>query len=351
MSILGSAFDCLKFCCGSPEKCDAVCRRNPDQFISRLREVDGFDLASIARFSKLELPTLPNTIPLIYHGNRRTNQCRCEAVALPLYRLYDRRTGNARFTNRDQLAAAFGFHPSAKIVLTGVHQDRSVESWWRLANSRLIADLRALGIALVTTPNYSLFVDVPRWDNLHAIKRIALSWEQLMSFGIPAAIHLNARTDEDYRRYTDFIATREEIDWVSFEFGTGAGWPGRIDWHVEHLCLLATSVRRPLSIIVRGGIGVLRDLRSAFAAATLIDTTSFTKTLYRQRGILSDGKLEWISSRTEPAAVLDSLLTHNITVFDSYIQSVLAMENPTSSASSGVAPHGGTEAHAASSLH
>jgi hypothetical protein len=54
-----------------------------------------------------------------------------------------------------------------------------------------------LEIALVTTPNFSLFTNVPRPDNLHAIKRIGLSWAELVAGGVPAALHINARTDYD----------------------------------------------------------------------------------------------------------------------------------------------------------
>lgn len=32
--------------------------------------------------------------------------------------------------------------------------------------------LRSIGVEMVTTPNFSLFVDGPRWDDLHSIKRI-----------------------------------------------------------------------------------------------------------------------------------------------------------------------------------
>jgi hypothetical protein len=39
----------------------------------------------------------------------------------------------------------------------------------------ILAALVKLGIALVTSPNYSVLTDVPRTDNLHAMKRGARS--------------------------------------------------------------------------------------------------------------------------------------------------------------------------------
>ena len=48
-----------------------------------------------------------------------------------------------------------------------------------LCRSALImSTLRDLGIALVSVPNFSLFLNVPRPDNLHSMKRIALGWAE-----------------------------------------------------------------------------------------------------------------------------------------------------------------------------
>src|SRR5207249_4165551 len=51
----------------------------------------------------------------------------------------------------------------------------------------------------------SMFLDVPRWDNLHNMKRIALCWSELVSRGLPTSLHLNARTDRDWERWIEFI--------------------------------------------------------------------------------------------------------------------------------------------------
>lgn len=53
---------------------------------------------------------------------------------------------------------------------------------------------------MVTTPNYSLSIDQPRWDDLHSLKRIAIVHEEFLNEGLPAALHVNARTDKDWER-------------------------------------------------------------------------------------------------------------------------------------------------------
>lgn len=126
-------------------------------------------------------------------------------------------------------------------------------------------------------------------------------------------MHLNARTDNDYRRWAKFIAERDEVTIVAFEFGTGAGYEGRIDWHVDRLCALADGVGRPLTLVLRGGVPALARLRARFAQVVLIDTDAFARTLKRRRAeVAADGRLRWPRVTTEKGAPLDELLAHNI---------------------------------------
>lgn len=176
LSIAGAAFDCTDLCCSEPESCDKVCRCNPD-FSDRVREVDGFALEAMSRTPILAPPSLPRVVPVLFHGNRRTGGLAYAVVALPFFRVLDRHGGTPRFATRQALLAAFGIAPGTPIVLTGIDRDAPLERWWGLGEARRRAAIRALlavGAVLATTPNYSLFVDVPRWDDLHAMKRIAI---------------------------------------------------------------------------------------------------------------------------------------------------------------------------------
>ena len=60
-----------------------------------------------------------------------------------------------------------------------------------------------------------------------------------------------------------FVRERPEVEIVAFEFGTGAGAPSRIDWHVDRLCKIADAAGRPLTLVVRGGAQVLQRLQAA----------------------------------------------------------------------------------------
>jgi hypothetical protein len=96
-----------------------------------------------------------------------------------------------------------------------------------------------------------LFVDVPRHVDLQAIKRIGLvHWEFLVE-GLSCALHVNGRSETDFRRWGAYVRARSEPaerSAASFIF----------DWLVN----VAVGAGRPLELIVRGAIDALPRLWS-----------------------------------------------------------------------------------------
>lgn len=317
LNLRRALFDCLDLCCHNPEDCDAVCRRKPEEFAQRVREVGGFSLENVPRAPRLETPQLPTLVPMLFHGSRRVTPFSGPAVCLPLYSVIRRQNGSGLYESPAALAAKFAITPGASIILSGTDTDPPLERWWSLGVERreAIRALRGLGIALVTTPNYSLFTDQPRWDDLHSMKRIALVHEEFVKEGVSAALHLNARTERDWTRWATYIAAREEVTHVAFEFATGAGWAGRDTWHADQLARLAVTVGRPLHLVVRGGTNVLPTLVAAFANITVLETSTFIKSMKRQSASLADsGAVNWRPSPTAPGAPVDQLLLDNWSV-------------------------------------
>lgn len=310
-----SIFDCNDLCsCEDRTKCDMVCRNKPEEFFERLMEVDGFDLATVPRVAPVALAALPDFVPLIGHKYSRTKKLVEPVVAVPLYELFHMGTGEPHVRTRSELAERFRISTDTKVVVTGVDRDAKVEAWWAFADrERAIQTLRNLGIALVTAPNYSLFTNVPRPDNLHGMKRIALSWAEVMGLGVAAALHLNARTDHDYARWTKFVAERPEVTMVAFEFATGAGYSERLEWHVDRLCALATAAGHELTLIVRGGVRAITRLQANFRQVILIETDPFSRALKRRRAMITEsGRLRWTRMLTPKGESIDDLLAHNI---------------------------------------
>lgn len=327
LEVEANVFDCTDFCrCKDRSTCDTVCPNNPISLVARLQEISGLKLDNVPRAPQLTLQPLPASIPLISHGSLREAPLTSPAVALPLAQMIDFAAGQVKFATREALLHEFHLRTDVRIVLTGTDRDKYLERWWALADREsVIDDLMKLGIVLITAPNFSLFNDVPRLDNLYNVKRIALTWSEIQTGGLPCALHLNARTDHDWYRWTRFLAGHTEIDALAVEFGTGAGYETRISWHVKQLIQLAENLGRPLRLIVRGGVQVLPALSQTFSSVTLIDSRPFFKTVRRQRAVLVDGRLRWQKAPTEPGAPLDELLQYNIAIIERALAEPIAV--------------------------
>jgi len=222
-----------------------------------------------------------------------------------------------KFCTKKDLACSFGFDPSAKLVISGVGRDRVIEYYW---THRKAADLpnqlAQLKPALITVPNYSLFIGVPREDNLYSMKRIAICWDELARSSIPTSLHVNARTDHDWERWTEFVGERDEIQSIAYEFATGPACLERGKWHTEKLIRLANEVGRNLQIVLRGGYLYLKEISEAFTEVVFIDTTSYVKTMKRKRLDWKPGQRKhWRSAKTQNGEPVDELLQENTEIF------------------------------------
>jgi hypothetical protein len=189
--------------------------------------------------------------------------------------------------------------------------------------------MRRVGIDLVTTPNFSVVLDQPRTDDMHAMKRILITFDEFTRGGIACALHPNGRTDRDFERWTAEIAARTEVKTLSYEFITGPGRKARQRWHLDRLGDLAAAAGRDLDIVVRGDPDVIGFLRKHFRKVIYIETTAFMKTLKRQRAErVGNDSLRWISNPTGTGEALDSLFSHNLHERISLLRSVYYAGQP-----------------------
>lgn len=315
-------FDCMGFCrCNGTSsdysQCQFVCRQNVEDYVNRYIEVRGWGFDNIPRSAPLAYSRLPLVVPLLYGSSCRHGVLNAKAVALPLEKLFDHSNGRLKFSRKEDVARSFGFDASAKLLISGVGQDRVIEYYWshRLA-AEIPEQLSLLQPALVTVPNYSLFLGVPREDNLYSMKRIAICWDELVRSEVPASLHVNARTDRDWERWTEFIGERDEVWSIAYEFATGPACQERGKWHAQKLVKLAGEVGRDLQIILRGGYYYLREISQAFSETVFIDTSSYVKTMKRRRLDWTPGeKKHWRSAMTASGEPLDTLLQRNADTF------------------------------------
>ncbi|WP_281821357.1 hypothetical protein [Sphingobium sp. BS19] len=313
-TIDGASFSCLDHCCGSPATCQIVC---PDAYIyaDRVREVKGLPLDT-PRGPLLPVDLLPSYVPMFFHGSALEKTVDAPTIAIPLYRFFDR-NGDCRFEDAQSVREAFKLEATTRILLSGVAQDREVEKWWRLeqlGRIKAIGNLRRLGITMVTTPNFSLIVDRPRWDDLHSMRRIVLAYHELVSEGQPAALHVNGRTETDFARWGDYISDHPEVTHIAYEFTTGARNPSRMMQHTRWLAELSQASSRRLGLLLRGG-SLVSGLLSENFDVSFIDSSPFEKAQHRQIAFLDEqGQRRWDDRRTTTGQPVDELLEENIRV-------------------------------------
>lgn len=324
-------FDCDDRCCRSPSTCVRVCRRKPYEFVHRVREINGFDLGNALPAPVLACSSLPGVAHMMFHGGGRSEFQTSGCIALPLHALIERSSGACRFQGADDLRQRFRLGREVQIIVSGTDQDGPLERWWSFGEEVRLKTLRQLAnfeLALSTTPNFSMFVDGPRWDDLHAMKRIAIMHSEFQRAGMVTALHVNCRTSADAARWTKYIEARPEITHLAYEFATGPGRAQRRALHAAWLSGMAEQVSRPLTLVVRGGKEVWSLLAYSFAKLIVIDTTSFMKTMHRQRAESSGSGLTWLPFPTLHGAPLDELWDHNTSLERAYVERIVGPGTP-----------------------
>jgi hypothetical protein len=169
-----------------------------------------------------------------------------------------------------------------------------------------------------------MFTDEVRYNDLHAMKRIGMTWQEIVAAGMAGAYHLNGRTPHDYQRLANFMAERPEVTDVAFEFKTGAAWRKRVGFHLSELAQFPGRVARPLHLVMIGGINSIPALAPTYDRVTYIDTSAFMNSIHRQRLYFGkDGKLKKISELTLTGQPIDDLLVENIATMRRRIETLV----------------------------
>jgi hypothetical protein len=314
---------CYDDCCGSPGNCQIMCPHN-SLFLPMVREINGFPLQNVEHVEPKPSLPMPVYVPVLYHRSNRPIPLDIAAAAVPFHKLYDKRDGRLRFKSPAELRQAFGISESARIILIGSGRDQPLENWWGLSGTRksVLAGIKDLDVDMVTSPNYSLFTDVPRHDNMRNMKRIIIAWNEILAAGIPAGLHLNARAVKDYGRYLAFIEARSEVTDVAFEFRTV--WPQRRSFHAWHLARIGRSVARPLTLTMVGGLPLITSLAPAFNRVTYIDSHAFMTATHRQRVVEgNDGSLDKVTAHTPLGEPIHELVGENIRIMRAYVSRLI----------------------------
>ena len=313
---------CLEDCCGGKADCNRVCPVRARSYYEALEEIGGFAFDRVVE-QTVCVPPLPPVAFLIKNGASRRVRLVAPAVAVPLFTVIDPTVGRLRYPDRTSLADAMHIDETVPLILSGVDEDQPLENWWELDPQRQAQLLKELRLRirpeLVTTPNYSLFTTVPRFSDLHSIRRIELVWRDMARAGLPTALHVNARTARDYERWTEFVLAQPGIEFIAVEWATISR--SRRNFHIEHLARLAMAARgvgRKLGLVSRGTSGI-EPLASHFSRYVVVDADPFMKAVKRRAipGEREIGHPNPMSRSTAPEAIVDELLANNLRVRNS----------------------------------
>jgi hypothetical protein len=313
IKVAASIFSCMDHCtCEDQASCSKVCPNKPD-FVARVHEVRGFGFEDIERRKPIPLLDLPTHAHILFTYPKVRDVIRLPAAAVPLSSIFDRSGLGGMALTRQQVERRFRLAPNTPLILSGVELDRKIEKYWGVTRGRseMITGIRALNPLIVTTPNYSVVLDAPRHDAMHSLKRILLAWSELHDAGIRTAVHLNAVTDRDYDRMTEFLRIHTEVRAVSIEFETGAATEVQGLYHAEQLDRMVQRLGRAPHLVFRGDARWLPALRRSFPTSTILNGAASVRTRKRRRAEIKDGVLRWASTPTPIGAPLDELLQHN----------------------------------------
>jgi hypothetical protein len=272
-----------QFCCGDGT-CDNVCLHHPN-FADRLSEIGGLRFDDLPTLRQSEL-TLPRYVPMIHHPYRRSKQLEVQYAAIDTYDIF--RLKNGRYgtiaDRPEDLRRYFRIADDATVILRGTAEDSYLERYWSYrTKDRAAEQIAALGISLAIGPNFSTFLDVPRTDALFNRKRQLICLAELSDAGVSVAPHLSATMPADWNFWRDFLKDNTDVRHIALNCQTGYKNPTQGGQAISRLRSIQENLGRPLSPVLIGGAQYSAMASQYFAAYTVIDSTAFFKTVYRQR--------------------------------------------------------------------
>jgi hypothetical protein len=322
--------DCFHETCCKKNDCDRLCP-NTDNFLPLLREVNGdLNVDSLGPFPQATI-ALPRYIPVIDHGYRRKQPLDWPFVAIDTYEIFKNKKGKyeAIAETPEGLREAFKLSPATRIVLRGVASDPPLEEYWEFhRTARPAEQLAKLGISLAVGPNFSMFLNVPRTDNLFNRKRHLMCLSELAAAGISVAPHLGANTPADWQFWGAYLKKHLSIFYVAMEFETGNRTPKEGRKAIHDLANLQQSLGRELHPLLIAATQFADLAARNFERFTLIDSNPFLKTMFRRGFDPAAVGSRWVKSSTPNGMPLDDLLLENISRYSRFVEDRVLLPKP-----------------------
>ena len=315
----GELFSCLETdCCRRPKTCQAACPRSV-RWPTYVREIHGrwIEPAHLVQPGKTLTRRLPRYASKVLHSSERPRLLKWDGplvASLPETARKVGISGDAAIASR----AYWQLCPESDLILSGIRPDAEIESFWRDARAtgyyRQIAAMRPLA---VVAPNFSMYLGVPRFDNIHNIVRQTLVAERLSDLGVAVIPHLSAREDADWRFWERYLLKNETVGVIAINMSTGRRLSEFAKDAITQLLRVRDTVNRPLHLLAFSAGTHLDILSKKWGnAITYVNGTPFSKTVHRQRPTGGRGSRRFTGPGLLPGfdLDLDHLLLKNLRV-------------------------------------
>lgn len=318
-----SMFGCFGTCRTCTSACDYTCPRKRT-FWRDWAEVGGISPKPRRKLPMLDLQ-LPEYVPVIRHGSNRLTALPLDVAALNTFEVIDLRC-RTRMASPEDVRERFRIAQDSQILLISVKEDPFIESFWEHRDAAKLAALARLGVAAMSTPNFSFFDDAPRLHNVRNFWRIVRSAEDIADAGIVPILHVNALSQADWGMWAEILRQNESVRHVCKEFQTGLFDTQRAAEAIAGLRWLQDTVGRPLHPIVVGGRRVAHLLSRYFDAITIVDSVPFFATVKRKRIVVDGTSVTQRDNPTEPDELLDLLLSDNVCAYRKLVTKCIRAE-------------------------
>ncbi len=193
---------------------DFISEDHPDfaQWMADVRGV-GFDDVIAKPSKKIDLPLY---IPSITVGSRSLLQ----GTGIKFFAVSLRDVVSpVRLSMAIDIRARLGLEPDSKLLLMNYAEDALIEKIWPI-RMQIFPELAKLGFDLVTSINYSIWLDQPHPERLINTKRNLLTYSELQSFGMNTIPHIYWSGKKDLERWAVWLNNNPSVWCIAINLQT-----------------------------------------------------------------------------------------------------------------------------------
>lgn len=150
------------------------------------------------------------------------------------------------------IKSKFGIHPKSKVLLLCYAKDGLIEKLWTRRKD-IFKNIAGLGFDLVTSVNYSVWLDQPHAERLINPKRSLITFQELQELGVPTIPHIYWTGKKDLMRWGDWLTNNKGVSTIAINLQTERE-RGNLIWNqtLEDLKFFVSILGRPVHFLITG---------------------------------------------------------------------------------------------------